>query len=63
LGVLKGTPVKHVAQVLGELRRYIAASEARKELDETDCLLGVALDDLRRKIARKDQASARDPSS
>jgi hypothetical protein len=51
--------VKHIAQVLGELRRYIAASEARDELEETDCLIGVAFDDLRRKIARKDQTGER----
>ena len=45
--------MKHVAQVIGELRRYIAGAEARAELEETDSLLAVALEDLKRKIVRK----------
>lgn len=45
--------MKHVVQVIGELRRYIAGNEARAELEETDSLLAVALEDLKRKIVRK----------
>ena len=50
---LKGDPVRHVAKAISELRRYIAGSEVRAELEETDSLLAVALEDLRRKIAQK----------
>jgi hypothetical protein len=53
LASLKGAFVKHVAQVISELRWYIAGSESRAELEETDSLLAVALEDLRRKIAHK----------
>ena len=45
--------MKHVAQVIEELRRYIAASAERADLEEVDTLLSVALADLKRKLARK----------
>ena len=45
--------MRHVAKAISELRRYIAGSEVRAELEETDSLLAVALEDLRRKIAQK----------
>jgi hypothetical protein len=48
--------MKYVAQKISELRRYIAASDVRGELEETDNLLAVTLEELRRKIARKDDA-------
>lgn len=55
-GALKGSPVKHVEHELAELRRYIAASEARADMEEVDTLLAVALEELRRRITRKKKA-------
>ena len=43
--------MKHIAQVLEELRRYIAGKEDRAELEEIDTLLSVALEEVRRKLA------------
>lgn len=45
--------MKHIAQVLEELRRYIAGKEDHAELEEIDTLLSIALDEVRRKLARK----------
>jgi hypothetical protein len=44
--------MRHIAQVLEELRRYIAGKEDRAELEEIDSLLSVALEEVRRKLAR-----------
>jgi hypothetical protein len=41
----------HVRHSIEELRRYIAHSEARSELEEVDALLSVALEEVRRKLA------------
>lgn len=49
------TALKHVRQTIEELRRYIAQSEARAELEEVDALFSVALEEVRRKLAAKDQ--------
>jgi hypothetical protein len=46
--------MRHIAQVLEELRRYIAGKEDRAELEEIDTLLSVALDEVRRKLAQHD---------
>ncbi len=43
--------MQHVRQSIEELRRYIAKSEARAELEEADALLSVALEEVRRKLA------------
>lgn len=49
--------MKHIAQVLNELRRYIAGKEDRADLEEIDTLLSVALEEVRRKLAQShDQA-------
>ena len=45
------TAMKHVGQTIEELRRYIARSEARADLEEVDALLSVALEEVRRKLA------------
>jgi hypothetical protein len=55
--------VKHVEQELTELRRYIAASEARADMEEVDTLLAVALEELRRQIARNYKAGGPAPLS
>lgn len=44
--------MKHVEQELIGLRRYIAASDARADMEEVDTLLAVALEELRRQIIR-----------
>jgi hypothetical protein len=50
--------MKHIAQVLEDLRRYIAGKEDHAELEEIDTLLSVALEEVRRKLAqKKDQGS------
>lgn len=43
--------MKHVGQTIEDLRRYIARSEARADLEEVDVLLSVALEEVRRKLA------------
>lgn len=48
--------MQHVRETLEALRRYIAKSEARAELEEVDTLLSVALDEVRRKQAALAQA-------
>jgi hypothetical protein len=42
--------MRHVRKTIEELRRYIAQSEARAELEEVDVLLSVAIEELRRKL-------------
>jgi hypothetical protein len=49
--------MKHIAQVLNELRRYIAGKEDRADLEEIDTLLSVALEEVRRKLARSHDQS------
>lgn len=46
--------MKHVRATIEELRRYIAQSEMRSELEEVDALLSVALEEVRRKLAAKE---------
>lgn len=48
--------MKHVRETIEELRHYIAASEDRTDLEEVDTLLAVALEEVRRKLAKKQQA-------
>ena len=48
--------MQHIRKSIEELRRYIAASEARAELEEVDALLAVALAELRRKLAATPEA-------
>lgn len=55
--------MKHVEQELTELRRYIATSEARADMEEVDTLLAVALEELRRQIARNHKADGPAPLS
>lgn len=43
--------MQHIRETLVRLRRYIAASESREELEEVDALLAVALEEVRRKLA------------
>lgn len=43
--------MRHVRKTIEELRRYIAQSEARADLEEVDALLSVALEEVRRKLA------------
>ena len=42
--------MQHIRTVIEDLRRYIAASDRRDELEEVDALLAVALEELRRKL-------------
>lgn len=58
LAAITGATMQHIRQSIEELRRYIASSTARAELEEVDSLLAVALEEVRRKLAaapRKDQ--------
>lgn len=41
-------PMQHIHQTLIALRRHIAASESREELETVDSLLAVALEEVRR---------------
>ncbi len=43
----------HVRKTIEDLRRYIAMSESRAELEEVDTLLAVALEEVRRKLSKK----------
>lgn len=63
-------PMQHIRRKIEELRRYIAKNEARADLEEVDALLGVALEEVRRKLASEQpqshkarKAAARDSSS
>lgn len=51
----RGVVMRHIHQTIGELRRYIAASDKREELEEIDALLAVALTELRRKLRQDPQ--------
>jgi hypothetical protein len=53
--------MKHIAQVLEELRRYIAGKEDWAELEEIDNLLSVASEEVRRKLARQSRERKPDP--
>ena len=48
-----GVAMQHVRKTVEELRRYIAKSESREELEEVDILLSLILEELRRKLAKK----------
>jgi hypothetical protein len=56
---LKGADLRHVRKTIEELRRYIAESEDRADLEEVDTLLDVALEEVRAKIKAKRQAEER----
>lgn len=45
--------MQHVRQTIEELRRYIATCEAHDDLFEVDTLLSVALEEVRRKLAKR----------
>lgn len=45
--------MQHIRQQITELRRYIAASDKRSELEEVDALLAIALEDVKRKLAQE----------
>jgi len=55
-------PVKHVRATIEELRRYISTCEAKLELEEVDNLLAIALEEVRRKLAQKQQKDRRGES-
>ena len=62
--------MQHIRRKIEELRRYIAKNEARADLEEVDALLGVALEEVRRKLAserpqshKARKAAARDSSN
>jgi hypothetical protein len=50
--------MRHIARVLEELRRYIATRSDRADLEEIDTLLGVALAQIRRKLAQRPESKA-----
>lgn len=50
----------HIRKTIEDLRRYIAVSESRDELEEVDALLDVALQEVRRRLAEKLRAERRD---
>lgn len=50
--------MQHVRKTVEELRRYIAGSESRDDLEEVDVLLSLALEELRRKLASKRNSTA-----
>ena len=43
--------MQHIRKTIEELRRYIAVSEVRADLEEIDTLLAIALEEIRRKLA------------
>lgn len=51
--------MRHVRATIEELRRYIATCEARKELEEVDSLLAIALEEVRRQLARYNTEAGR----
>ena len=51
--------MKHVRATIEELRRYISTCEAKTELEEVDNLLAIALEEVRRKLAQKQQRERR----
>lgn len=46
--------MRHVRATIEELRRYISTCEARGELEEVDALLAIALEEVRRRLARQE---------
>lgn len=58
----QGVSMRHIRPTIEELRRYIAKSEARADLEEVDALLAVALEEVRRKLAAEAQR-AHQPSA
>jgi len=48
--------MRHVRATIEELRRYIAESEDRADLEEVDTLLSVALEDVRARLRAKRRA-------
>lgn len=52
--------MQHIQKTIIELRRYIAASSVRSELEEIDALLAVAQEELRRKLSRMISEQQRD---
>lgn len=58
-----GAMMQHIRRSIEELRRYIAASKVRTELEEVDALLAVALAEVRRKLAASETQKARRSSS
>jgi len=46
-----GVVVQHVRKTIEDLRRYIATSNVREDLEEVDGLLAIALVELRRKLS------------
>jgi hypothetical protein len=55
--------MQHVRHTIEQLRRYIATCEAHDELQEVDTLLGVALEEVRRKIQQSSDRQRQDSSS
>lgn len=53
--------MQHVRKSIEDLRRYIAASKVRAELEEVDALLAVALEEVRRKLAASKPARPQSP--
>ncbi|WP_315928883.1 hypothetical protein [Mesorhizobium sp. SP-1A] len=53
-------PMHNVRRSLEQLRRYIAGCNDRNELQEVDALLGVALEEVRRKIQQKEAREHRE---
>lgn len=43
--------MQHVRKTIEDLRRYIATSDVREDLEEVDGLLAIALVELRRKLS------------
>jgi len=54
--------MQHVRKTIEQLRRYIATCEAHDELEEVDSLLGVALEEVRRKIQQNRDRERHDRS-
>lgn len=52
--------MQHVRNTIEQLRRYIATCEAHHELEEVDSLLGVALEEVRRKLQQKTNRERQD---
>jgi hypothetical protein len=50
--------MQHVRKSIEDLRRYIAVSDSREELEEVDALLGVALEELRRALRARQTRNA-----
>lgn len=47
--------MQHVRRTIEDLRRYIAVCDAHDELEEVDALLAVALEEVRRKLQRREE--------